>query len=180
MLDITEIKLVESQLRTMAHLDALTGLANRHYFDQKLNDAITRSQCAAQPMGLMFLDIDHFKAINDSDGHQGGDEVLRQFSRRLLGCVRQTDTVARLAGDEFVIILEALYVVDELAVIAEKIIRNMEQEFQILNTERRVTASIGLTFRRDDEISADTILRRVDKALYLAKSEGRNTYKMIL
>jgi diguanylate cyclase (GGDEF)-like protein/PAS domain S-box-containing protein len=179
-MDITELKMVENQLRVLAHLDALTGLANRHYFDQKLNEAIARSQATGQPMALMFLDIDDFKKINDSDGHYGGDEILRQFARRLISCVRQTDTVARLAGDEFVIILENLHAADEMPIIAQKIIAQMEQHFELSDSSRRVTTSIGGAIRRDNEISAEMLLRRADEALYLAKSAGRNTFKVIL
>lgn len=178
-LDITELKLVESQLRTIARLDSLTGIANRHCFDEKLSEAIARSQRGQQAMALMFLDIDHFKEINDSVGHHGGDQVLRQFSQRLLSSVRQTDTVARLAGDEFVIILEGLQTPDEASAIAAKIIANMEPVFELPTGSRKVTTSVGITIRRADEIDADTILRRADEALYSAKSAGRNTFKII-
>jgi len=174
--DITALKQVENQLRVLVRFDSLTGLSNRLQFDEKLAEAIARSRRSERLMAVMFLDIDHFKSINDTLGHHGGDEVLREFAQRLLACVRHTDMVARLAGDEFVIILEGLHAPQEATVVAQKIIYAMAHDFQILGMMRNVTTSIGIAIRRDDEVDAEALLRRADVALYGAKAAGRNTF----
>ena len=178
-LDITELKQVENQLRTLARLDTLTGLANRHHFNEKLTEAIMRTKRSGAQMALLYLDIDNFKSINDSLGHHGGDAVLREFSQRLTACIRQSDTVARLAGDEFVIILEGRNMAAETVFVADKIMHYMRRGFAILGTVRVVTTSIGIAIRREGEVDAEAILRRADEALYDAKSAGRQTFKII-
>ena len=175
--DITALKQVENQLRILVRFDSLTGLSNRLQFDEKLVEAIARSRRSERQMAVMFLDIDRFKSINDTLGHHGGDEVLREFAQRLLACVRHTDLVARLAGDEFVILLEGLHAPQEAAVVASKIIHAMAHDFQILGMMRNVTTSIGIAIRGDDEIEPEALLRRADEALYRAKSAGRNTFR---
>ena len=178
-LDITELKQVENQLRTFARLDTLTGLANRHHFNEKLTEAIARTKRSGAQMALLYLDIDHFKSINDSFGHHGGDAVLREFSQRLTACIRQSDTVARLAGDEFVIILEGRDMAAETVFVADKIMHYMKRGFAILGTVRTVTTSIGIAIRREGEVDPEALLRRADEALYDAKSAGRQTFKII-
>ncbi len=178
--DITALKKVENQLRIMARFDSLTGLPNRNQFEEKLAEAIARSTRNKRTMAVMYLDIDHFKEINDSIGHHGGDEVLREFAQRLQRCVRKTDTVSRLAGDEFTIILEGLQIDQETSVVAGKIIQAMREEFHIGEERRTVTTSIGIAVRRPDEIDPETLLRRADEALYAAKSAGRNTFESLV
>lgn len=175
--DITELKQVEARLRKLVRFDALTGLANRIQFEEKLNDAIRHSRRNETLMAVMFLDIDHFKAINDELGHQAGDEVLREFALRLLACVRETDTVARLAGDEFVIILEGLSTPEEAFGVARKIIAAMSSEFAVTGAVRKVSASVGIAVRESDEENAQVLLRQADDAMYRAKSAGRNTFE---
>lgn len=174
--DITALKQVESQLRILARFDTLTGLPNRNQFDEKLADAIARSRRTGQPIALMFLDIDHFKSINDTLGHHAGDEVLREFSLRLTRSVRQTDTVARLAGDEFVIVLEGVNLTHQSTTVAQKIIAAMRSEFDILGNHRNVSTSIGIAIGHADESDGSALLRRADAALYRAKDAGRNTF----
>jgi diguanylate cyclase (GGDEF)-like protein/PAS domain S-box-containing protein len=174
--DITALKQVENQLRILARFDTLTGLPNRNQFDEKLAEAIARSKRTGQPMALMFLDIDHFKTINDTLGHHAGDDVLREFALRLTSSVRQTDTVARLAGDEFVIVLEGLNLAQQSTTVAQKIIDAMLVEFDILGTCRNVSTSIGIAITHMDELDGEALLRRADGALYEAKAAGRNTY----
>lgn len=176
--DITSLKQVENQLRILARHDTLTGLPNRHQFDDKLADAMARSRRSGQPMALMFLDIDHFKSINDSVGHQGGDAVLREFAQRLIAAVRATDTVARLAGDEFVIVLEGLHLPDESATVAHKIIAAMTRSFDVLGKSHAVTTSIGIAIGDGDDSDGEALLRRADEALYDAKAAGRNTFRI--
>lgn len=178
--DITALKKVEHQLRLLARFDTLTGLPNRNQFEEILDEALARSSRTGQPVAVMFLDIDHFKNINDTLGHHGGDDVLREFAQRLQQCVRKTDTVSRLAGDEFTIIVEGLQDDQEVRVIAAKILRAMREPFLIGTTYRSVTTSIGIATRRGDEPSAESLLRRADKALYAAKASGRNTYEAIV
>jgi diguanylate cyclase (GGDEF)-like protein len=129
-------------------------------------------------MAVIFLDIDHFKMINDQLGHRGGDDVLAEFAKRLKHCVRETDTVARLAGDEFVIVLEGLHAADEPKLVAEKIIDAMEREFVTSGTSRKVTTSIGIALRRGTETDPAALLHRADEALYRAKAAGRNTFRV--
>ncbi|MGQ0799082.1 MAG: PAS domain-containing protein [Pseudomarimonas sp.] len=177
--DVTAVKQIESQLRTLAQFDALTGLPNRNRYNDKLIDAIARSERSGQLMALMFLDLDHFKSINDSLGHNGGDQVLQEFGRRLTGSVRQVDTVARLAGDEFVIILEGLHAPDEAAVVAHKILQAMAPPFAILGHSKRLSTSIGVAIRRAGEIDGASLLKRADEALYAAKASGRGVFRLV-
>ncbi|TCS39207.1 PAS domain S-box-containing protein/diguanylate cyclase (GGDEF)-like protein [Paucimonas lemoignei] len=176
--DITALKQVEAQLRQLVRVDPLTGIANRLQFDERLIDAIRYSRRYETGMALLFLDVDNFKEINDSYGHQGGDQVLREFAQRLQSCVRDTDTVARIAGDEFVIILEGLTEAPEEAQgVARKIIAAMQTPFEICGRQRIVTTSIGVAVRRPEEEDAKVLLGRADEALYRAKSAGRNTFE---
>ncbi len=175
--DITALKQVEAQLRQLVRVDALTGIANRLQFDEKLADALRYSRRYATRLALLFLDIDHFKDINDSYGHQAGDQVLCEFAQRLQACVRDTDTVARLAGDEFVIILEGLTAVQEAQAVAQKIIVAMQHPFDAGGRQCTVTTSIGVAVWQQDDDDAQALLGRADEALYRAKSAGRNTFE---
>ncbi len=178
--DITALKLVETQLRQLVRFDGLTGIPNRIQFEEKLEDAIRYSRRYGTLMAILFLDIDLFKNINDSLGHQAGDDVLREFAQRLLACVRDTDTVARLAGDEFVIILEGLTAADEARSVVQKIITAMQRRFDVVGTKVAVTTSVGIAVRREDEEDGQALLRRADEALYRAKAAGRNTFESLL
>ena len=174
--DISALKQVENQLRILARFDSLTGLPNRNQFDEKLADAIARSRRTEEPIALMFLDIDHFKTINDTLGHHAGDDVLREFALRLSRSVRQTDTVARLAGDEFVIILEGANLADQSTTVAQKIIDAMRSRFDIAGHGRSVSTSIGIAISHGDDSDGNALLRRADAALYRAKGSGRNRF----
>ena len=179
-LDITESKELENRLRTLARTDSLTGLANRAWFNEKLHEAIADCDARGLQLGILFLDIDQFKSFNDNFGHHGGDLVLREFSRRLTACVPQGDTVARLAGDEFVILLTGSEAGQAAEAVAKTIIDDMRREFTLPSGPCRVTASIGITVRREGESDAEMLLRRADEALYAAKSQGRNSYASLL
>jgi diguanylate cyclase (GGDEF)-like protein/PAS domain S-box-containing protein len=174
--DITERKKVEDMLRRLARVDALTQLPNRHNFDERLLEAIARSERTHSPLALMFLDIDRFKAINDNLGHQAGDEVLREFARRLSASVRSTDLVARLAGDEFVVILEGLRDANEAHLVARKILQSMVPPVELAAGSSQVTTSIGIAVRKLGQMDPAELLRLADRALYTAKREGRNRY----
>jgi diguanylate cyclase (GGDEF)-like protein/PAS domain S-box-containing protein len=177
--DITHIKQVEQQLSALARFDTLTGLPNRAHLMERIERAIAHSGRSGGQIALMYLDLDNFKSINDSFGHAGGDAVLVEFGRRLSACVRQTDTVGRLAGDEFVILLEGLQSERESGPVAEKIIRAMEKPFNIDGVARIVTTSIGVTSSTGAAAQlakVDALLKHADDALYRAKQRGRNRY----
>lgn len=176
--DVTDAKLLEEQLSALARFDSLTGLPNRTQLIERIGRAQTRSARNGNVMALMYLDLDKFKSINDSFGHSGGDIVLIEFGRRLLGCVRQSDTVGRLAGDEFVVLLEGLQSVAECAVVARKIIRVMERPFDIDGVARIVSTSIGVATAENGLAGVETMLKHADDALYRAKETGRNRYAM--
>ncbi|HEX8614607.1 MAG TPA: PAS domain-containing protein [Telluria sp.] len=176
--DVTDSKLLEEQLSALARFDALTGLPNRTHLTERIGRAQTRSARNGTVMAVMYLDLDKFKSINDSFGHSGGDTVLIEFGRRLTACVRQSDTVGRLAGDEFVILLEGLQNVAECAVVARKIIKVMEKPFDIDGVARIVSTSIGVATAENGLAGVDTLLKHADDALYRAKDSGRNRYAM--
>jgi diguanylate cyclase (GGDEF)-like protein/PAS domain S-box-containing protein len=174
--DITEQKTVEAKLRQLVRYDTLTQLPNRFSFNERLADAIARSERTRAQLALMFLDVDRFKAINDNFGHEAGDEVLQEFSQRVAQAVRTTDTVARLAGDEFVVILEGLRDASEAELVARKILAALEPEFRLRSGTLRVSTSIGIAYRGPGQVDAEELLRNADRALYVAKREGRNRY----
>lgn len=170
--DITEQREAESKLRRMAQTDSLTGLANRGQFEERLGQTITQCETAGQSMALLFLDLDRFKAINDTFGHHGGDLALKEFAKRLRKFVRTSDTVARLAGDEFVIILWPLRDPDDAAHVANKIIDAMRLPFQLLDAGHPVSASIGVAVYHPGD-TGEQLLRRADRELYKVKAAGR-------
>jgi diguanylate cyclase (GGDEF)-like protein len=177
--DISERKAMEERFKYMAQNDALTGLPNRALFLDRLERAIARATRTKQPMALMFLDVDHFKGVNDTFGHAAGDELLRAFARRLQSCVRRNDTVARLGGDEFTIILEDLKTPQDSEVIAQKIAAALHPPIKLGDRDVNITSSIGIANHFDavnDELSPGTLLEQADQALYSAKRGGRNGY----
>jgi len=179
-LDITALKAVERQLIELARVDTLTGLPNRLALNEYLPAALSRAKRTASALALMFLDIDRFKAINDTLGHATGDGVLVEYARRLQACVRSTDTVARLAGDEFVVVLENLGTRETAATVARKIVGQVSvPAFHVDGQVLEVTTSIGIAFQpaSDASVTAADLLARADAALYDAKSAGRNRFE---
>lgn len=176
--DVTRLKQIEDELRMLAQYDALTGLANRRRYGERLAEAIARSERSGHAMAVMFMDLDHFKRINDSLGHKAGDLVLQEFAHRLNACVRRTDTVARLAGDEFVIILDSVAVPDEAIAVARKIAAAMQPPFVIEGQQRNLSTSIGIAIRRPGEVDGEALLRRADSALYAAKARERGSFQL--
>jgi len=179
--DVSALKNVEKQLSQLVRSDVLTGVANRYYFNEAFPLALSRARRAMSGLALMYLDIDHFKSINDNLGHAAGDEVLKAFSKRLQQSVRTTDTVARLGGDEFVIVLEGVGHVDETRIVARKIVANVRQPLEVEGRTLTLTTSIGIAFRRDitsaDAATAEALIGRADAALYAAKKAGRDTWR---
>jgi diguanylate cyclase (GGDEF)-like protein/PAS domain S-box-containing protein len=174
--DVTALKQVQYRLDLLVRSDTLTGLPNRYQFNETLPLALERAAQAKQALALMFLDIDHFKQINDLHGHAVGDLVLQEFAWRLRHSVRTTDMVARLAGDEFVVILEALHSNAEPQFIARKILAGINLPFAIGGRTLAVTTSVGIAFQNGGQVSPADLLARADAALYQAKADGRNRY----
>lgn len=175
----TEHALEESrrELERLARTDTLTGLANRRQFDERLSLAILRLRRHEFPIALLYLDIDHFKTINDKHGHAIGDGILCAFAQRLLDNVRATDLVARLGGDEFVVIVDDAALPDAAETIARKLIETMTQPMRVEGRELKVTTSIGIAYTHAP-VDARTLMSCADAALYAAKEAGRNTYCM--
>nr|WP_316641031.1 diguanylate cyclase [uncultured Roseateles sp.] len=177
-MDVSALKKVERQLLALSRTDTLTGLPNRRLFDEKLADAVLRQQRSRQPLALLFLDIDRFKSINDRLGHASGDAVLVEFAQRLKQAVRGCDTVARLAGDEFVVLLEGLHGDAEAQAIAAKIVSAMQRPFELAGGRLEVTTSIGVGFHGGADLPPAALLQLADQALYEAKHAGRNTFRV--
>ncbi len=176
-LDLEERKRVEQSIRHMAHHDALTGLPNRALFRDRLSHAMAQADRYHQILAVLFLDLDRFKAINDTLGHNVGDQLLKIAAERLRSCVRDCDTVARLGGDEFTIIVEDIIEVQDAAVVAQKILDTLSQPFNLYGHEVFISVSIGLTLYPNDDENADNLLRNADSAMYRAKEYGRNNYQ---
>lgn len=174
--DVTELKDVELELRQLVRVDSLTGLPNRRHFDDKLQKAIARSRRTGSTMALMFLDIDHFKSINDTLGHGAGDQVLCEFANRIRSALRISDTAARLAGDEFVIILEDVTALSEVEAVARKVLEAVRVRMQVADMEIAVTTSVGIAINKGEDISSQALIERADKALYRVKLAGRDAY----
>jgi diguanylate cyclase (GGDEF)-like protein len=175
--DIEERKQVERNIRHMAHHDSLTNLPNRALFRDRLIHAMAQADRYQQKLAVMFLDLDRFKAINDTLGHSVGDQLLRIAAERLRTCVRDCDTVARLGGDEFTVIVEDIVDTQTASVVAQKIVDTFAQPFNLHGHEVFVTTSVGITVYPDDGEQVDNLLRNADTAMYRAKGCGRNNYQ---
>jgi diguanylate cyclase (GGDEF)-like protein/PAS domain S-box-containing protein len=176
-MDITALKTVEAQLAQLARQDTLTGLPNRRCFDEKLSDLLLRREEA--PFAMMFLDIDNFKGINDGYGHATGDAALIHVAERLKASVRVTDTVARLAGDEFVVLLPGLCSRSDAEMIARKINTNMRRASTIDDNKVDITVSIGIAYAAEPGVAAESLYRCADQALHNAKDADRDTFAFV-
>lgn len=174
--DVTRSRANEQELTRLAQRDTLTGLANRRLFDAVLAHAIERARRQRCGIALAFLDVDRFKSINDSRGHAAGDQVLKEFATRLSAAVRASDTVARLAGDEFVIVFEQLIHQEEAHTLANKILAAVRKPMLLESGALDVTTSIGLALHAADGENAESLMARADAVLYEAKRRGRNGY----
>lgn len=175
--DITERKREEAHMRQLAHLDPLTGLPNRILFHDRLQRTLARSRRFRQRFALLYLDLDHFKTINDTWGHAAGDEVIRVSASRMLCALRLSDTVSRRGGDEFVLILEHIDASEEVALIAQKLLDEISQPIRLPQCMVQVNASIGIAIFPADGDDAEPMLASADMALYAAKADGRNCYR---
>jgi diguanylate cyclase (GGDEF)-like protein/PAS domain S-box-containing protein len=175
--DITERKQAAAQILQMARYDALTGLANRRVFAEAVQQAIARAQRGAKGFAVLYLDLDHFKDVNDTLGHPVGDLLLKAVAERLKGCVRETDTVARFGGDEFAVLAVDIGEPTDAGVLGDKILKALSRPYDISGNEIRSGTSVGISVYGPDLPQAETLLAHADVALYRAKSEGRGTYR---
>ncbi len=174
--DITLLKREEQRLRDAAQTDALTGVINRAGFDERLAQALAKSAEVGVQMALLYIDLDHFKPVNDTHGHPVGDALLRAVAGRMRSTLRPSDVVARLGGDEFALILPGIDVAASAEVVARKIVGVLGEVFRIGALELHIGASVGVALSRPGEVDADALIRRADEALYEAKGAGRGRY----
>jgi diguanylate cyclase (GGDEF)-like protein/PAS domain S-box-containing protein len=174
--NITERKHIEAQVRQLAEFDFLTGLPNRLLLSQRFDFAVRQCQRSNDRIALLFIDLDHFKIINDSLGHPTGDKILAECAGRLSRATRSTDTVARLGGDEFVVLLPGANEANHVANVADTLVHALSQPHYIDGRELAVTPSIGITIWPTDGEDLSTLIKNADMAMYHAKSQGRNQY----
>jgi diguanylate cyclase (GGDEF)-like protein/PAS domain S-box-containing protein len=175
--DITERKRMEQKLNHMATHDALTGLPNRLMFSEILNHAIIRAKHHQLQLAVFFIDLDRFKSINDSLGHDAGDQLLKKMATRFKQSLRTRDIIARLGGDEFIILTEDIEDLNQVEALAQKIHSTVIQPIVLMDEECRVTTSIGISLYPRDGEDEQTLMKNADMAMYLAKEEGRNNYQ---
>lgn len=180
--DVSDAKAAEDKIWNLAFYDPLTRLPNRRLLMDRLRQTLSPSKRAIRMRSLLFIDLDNFKTLNDTLGHQNGDQLLREMARRLVACVRESDTVARLGGDEFVVLLDGLdyhpeNAAQQVETVANKILAAIEQPFWLDSREYFSTSSIGITLFSGNDFSVDELLQQADIAMYQAKSAGRNTLR---
>jgi diguanylate cyclase (GGDEF)-like protein/PAS domain S-box-containing protein len=175
--DITERKLIEQELNHMATHDVLTGLPNRLLFSQLLNHAIQTAHRNKKQLAVLFVDLDRFKIINDSLGHEAGDKLLQEIAQRFKHLLRAVDIVGRLGGDEFIILIEEVTELNQVANLAQKILTTAIQPIVLMGEECRVTASIGISIYPNDGQDEQSLMKNADRAMYFAKEEGKNNYQ---
>lgn len=175
--DITERKLDEERIRYQANYDQLTGLPNRALFMDRLSRVVIESRRMKTNVGLMFIDLDGFKAVNDTLGHDAGDLLLKQTAERLDVCVRESDTVARLGGDEFTVIMPLIDSIDSTVVVADRILKSLVKPFDLDGQEGQISASIGISMYPDQAADDKQLLHNADVAMFHAKSQGKANYQ---
>jgi diguanylate cyclase (GGDEF)-like protein/PAS domain S-box-containing protein len=175
--DITQRKLAEQEIFFRANYDPLTGLPNRSLLHERIDQALKRAHRHDRRVGLMFLDLDRFKQVNDTLGHAWGDALLCQTADRLKNCIRESDTLARYSGDEFVLVLADMIHDQDTHVLAEKVIERISEQFDLNDSAIHIGVSIGIVLYPDHGADAATLLRHADLAMYQAKMAGRNTYR---
>jgi diguanylate cyclase (GGDEF)-like protein len=167
----------EARVHHLAHYDELTGLPNRSMFNQRLSHALIQARRNNKPLASLFIDLDRFKNINDTLGHEAGDRVLQEVAQRLQACLREGDTVGRLGGDEFVVLVEELPEPVHVAAVAQKILAAVIRPFIVGTQEFHLTASIGISTYPGDSEDMPGLLKNADIAMYRAKEQGKNTYQ---
>jgi diguanylate cyclase (GGDEF)-like protein/PAS domain S-box-containing protein len=172
-----ERRTATQKLARMARYDSLTGLANREQFRELLSESLTAAEAAGRLVGVLYIDLDGFKAVNDSHGHAAGDQLLRAVAERLQASVRSADIIGRLGGDEFAIIVTDLSAADDAQAVASKVVAHLAQAFDLDSGRVLITASIGIAVYPLDGGDADTLLRNSDSAMYQGKELGRNNFQ---
>lgn len=177
--DITDHKQNELRLQKMATHDELTKIPNRRLFQERLVHALYRAHRHKQLLGILYLDLDDFKDVNDSLGHEVGDLLLKAVADRLLECVRENDTVSRIGGDEFTIILEDAYQLEDIVIVAERIIESIAKPFTLVGHKCTVTISIGISIYPHDDKNWQALIKKSDAAMYRAKRLGKNNFQFV-
>jgi len=167
----------EEQILNLAHFDTLTGLVNRNLFQDRVTQAITLAKRQKNKIVLLYIDLDRFKPINDTFGHETGDLVLQEVAKRLLASVRESDTVARLGGDEFVVILPEIQDKQQAVPLVQKILSAMQYPFMIKASEHSLGASIGISCFPDDGEDMDNLMKKADAAMYQVKNQGGGSFQ---
>jgi len=176
--EIADRKKAEKAIQHLANHDALTGLPNRRLFNERINLEIARSQRNKLRFSVMLFDLDHLKAVNDSYGHNIGDMLLQAVAQRLLGLLRKSDTVARMGGDEFLLILPEMNQIEDAILTADRILSALSTPFHLETYQINITTSIGVAFFPDDGVDTDDLIKKADLAMYNAKEIGGNTYHL--
>ena len=177
--DISDRKAVEERLLRQALHDPLTGLHNRLMFMDRLTHALARSERLPAPVAVLFVDLDHFKSVNDKYGHTTGDAVLRAVAETLLAAVRPSDTVARMGGDEFAVVCEDMRSERDAVVVAERLGSALQDPLDLDSKSLSISASIGIAFAQEGD-DPDSLMRNADAAMYRVKEGGRGTYEIYL
>lgn len=176
--DVTERKLIEQKIKQMAHYDHLTGLPNRSLFMEQLEHALKLGKRKHQKTAVLFLDLDGFKQVNDTLGHEAGDQLLKDVAARLKPLLRDSDVAARLGGDEFTFILNDIGSHENAAGVAWKILDALSMPFVLKGTPSRIGGSIGIALHPDDADDFEALIRKADEAMYEAKKDGKNAYRI--
>lgn len=176
---LTRLKQSSEQVTHLAHHDGLTALPNRILFYDRLNQAIARSRREKESFAVLFLDLDGFKAINDMYGHDVGDALLRETARRLVACVRESDTVARLGGDEFTVILSNAKERSSIERVVGGLVESIAQPFILDGRNCSVSVSIGIALYPENAGTAEQLVKQADAAMYMAKQGGKNSYRFV-
>ena len=174
--DISERKENEERIRRLAHHDNLTGLPNRNLLHDRSSQSLARVKRNGNRLAVLYVDLDKFKPINDQLGHKAGDIVLMEVAHRLVATIRHSDTVARVGGDEFIVVLEDVIRPSEAAKIAAKIVERLSQPFNVLSHSCTIGASVGIALYPDDGVDLDEVFKAADIAMYQVKNTGRNGY----
>lgn len=174
--DVTERKKYEEKIKYIAYHDSLTGLPNRYYLSTVIQEAMNESISKRKKLAVLFFDLDGFKDINDTHGHEVGDDLLKQITRRILNGVRKNDTVARFGGDEFIILLKDV-TVDETTLTVQRIIQSIRDPIFISEDAVTVTTSVGISLFPSDGALPETLIKHADHAMYKAKAMGKNTFE---
>ncbi|MBL6933063.1 MAG: diguanylate cyclase [Rhodospirillales bacterium] len=178
--DITARKKAEEKVYNLAHFDHLTGLPNRYLLGDRLDEALKRAGRSDRDVALMFIDLDKFKTINDTIGHSGGDQGLMEVASRLRNCIRNTDTVARVGGDEFVVLLEELHHQEETTIVAEKIMESLQTPFIFEGHEFLLSASIGISIYPEHATDVTHLMICADRAMYQVKRDRKSGFAVYL